>query len=271
MNLELKRRIFDATAWAVGVVVAAFLVTDAMAANRQMLSTASTAWQTECGSCHAAYPPRLLTAQSWRTIVKGLDRHFGVDASVDAPTGCGHQRLPRSPCRPRGKQTDRSVGAAHHGRPVVPARACERSRQPSGPARTCADRPIAARAIATPTAAISASMACDCRDNEEDTLEKTRILVWDLPVRVFHWLLAALVRRRVPDGRIGARSGRPCRPRVYVLRPARLSARLGRGREPLCALRVVRLRTEGRAGLPRVAPDAATQCIMSATIRPGAG
>lgn len=86
MNLELKRRIFDATAWAVGVVVAAFLVTDAMAANRQMLSTASTAWQTECGSCHAAYPPRLLTAQSWRTIVKGLDRHFGVDASVDAPT-----------------------------------------------------------------------------------------------------------------------------------------------------------------------------------------
>jgi hypothetical protein len=29
-------------------------------------------WHSECGSCHVAYPPRLLEAASWRTIMQGL-------------------------------------------------------------------------------------------------------------------------------------------------------------------------------------------------------
>jgi mono/diheme cytochrome c family protein len=37
----------------------------------------------ECGSCHLAYPPRLLSAASWARLMKALDRHFGTDASVD--------------------------------------------------------------------------------------------------------------------------------------------------------------------------------------------
>jgi hypothetical protein len=41
------------------------------------------AWRSECGSCHVAYPPILLTAASWRTIMSGLDKHFGSDASLD--------------------------------------------------------------------------------------------------------------------------------------------------------------------------------------------
>lgn len=41
-------------------------------------------WQTECGSCHVAFPPRLLPAESWRAMMSGLDKHFGSDASLDA-------------------------------------------------------------------------------------------------------------------------------------------------------------------------------------------
>jgi hypothetical protein len=46
----------------------------------------NTKWKTECGSCHIAFPPRLLPAESWRTIMPGLDKHFGSDASLDAAT-----------------------------------------------------------------------------------------------------------------------------------------------------------------------------------------
>jgi hypothetical protein len=41
-------------------------------------------WKEECGSCHLAYPPRLLSAESWRAVMSGLEKHFGSDASVDA-------------------------------------------------------------------------------------------------------------------------------------------------------------------------------------------
>jgi len=41
-------------------------------------------WKTECGSCHVAYPPNLLPAASWRKIIRGLDEHFGTDASLTA-------------------------------------------------------------------------------------------------------------------------------------------------------------------------------------------
>jgi hypothetical protein len=48
------------------------------------------AYKTECGSCHAAFPPALLAASDWRKTMARLDRHFGTDASLDAPT---HGRL----------------------------------------------------------------------------------------------------------------------------------------------------------------------------------
>lgn len=40
----------------------------------------------ECGSCHVAYPPQLMSAESWRALMAGLDKHFGSDASVEAKT-----------------------------------------------------------------------------------------------------------------------------------------------------------------------------------------
>jgi hypothetical protein len=45
-----------------------------------------TAYVAECGSCHIAYPPQLLSASGWSRLMGGLDKHFGVDASVDAAT-----------------------------------------------------------------------------------------------------------------------------------------------------------------------------------------
>jgi hypothetical protein len=41
------------------------------------------AFQEECGSCHMAYPPQLLPAQSWQKLMSGLDNHFGENAQLD--------------------------------------------------------------------------------------------------------------------------------------------------------------------------------------------
>lgn len=41
------------------------------------------AFQEECSSCHIAYPPQMLDADSWRAVMNGLSKHFGSDASVD--------------------------------------------------------------------------------------------------------------------------------------------------------------------------------------------
>jgi hypothetical protein len=42
-------------------------------------------WQQECGSCHLAFAPAFLPAQSWRTMMQGLDKHFGTDATLSEP------------------------------------------------------------------------------------------------------------------------------------------------------------------------------------------
>jgi hypothetical protein len=44
------------------------------------------AYREECGSCHLAYPPRLLQAASWQRLLDHLPQHFGTDASLDAAT-----------------------------------------------------------------------------------------------------------------------------------------------------------------------------------------
>jgi len=40
-------------------------------------------WKEECGSCHTAYPPRLLTAENWQRLMEGLNKHFGANAVLD--------------------------------------------------------------------------------------------------------------------------------------------------------------------------------------------
>lgn len=43
-------------------------------------------YQQECAACHIAYPPGLLPAASWQRLTLGLSKHYGVDASLDAPS-----------------------------------------------------------------------------------------------------------------------------------------------------------------------------------------
>jgi hypothetical protein len=44
------------------------------------------AFVAECGACHVAFPPALLTADDWRRVMAGLDKHYGDNASLDAAT-----------------------------------------------------------------------------------------------------------------------------------------------------------------------------------------
>ena len=53
-------------------------------ADDRLAPPENSTWTRECGACHLPYPPRLLPARSWRTIMAGLDHHFGADASLDA-------------------------------------------------------------------------------------------------------------------------------------------------------------------------------------------
>ncbi|MBI5889942.1 MAG: cytochrome C [Nitrosomonadales bacterium] len=66
-------------------------------------------WQAECGSCHLAYPPRLLPAESWQELMTGLDKHFGSDASLDAPSA-----------REIGAFLDKNAGRNRHSKPGKP-------------------------------------------------------------------------------------------------------------------------------------------------------
>jgi len=40
-------------------------------------------YQQECSACHLAYPPAMLSADSWRQLMGSLPQHFGSDASLD--------------------------------------------------------------------------------------------------------------------------------------------------------------------------------------------
>lgn len=59
-------------------------------AEKEHQSTKSTIsnpkWKNECGACHVAYPPYMLPADSWRAIMSGLDKHFGINAGMDVET-----------------------------------------------------------------------------------------------------------------------------------------------------------------------------------------
>lgn len=61
-------------------------------AERDRFAIENAAYRAECASCHLAYPPQLLPAQSWRAIMRGLDKHFGSDASVDAKSAAEIER-----------------------------------------------------------------------------------------------------------------------------------------------------------------------------------
>jgi mono/diheme cytochrome c family protein len=90
----------------------------------------------ECGSCHIAYPVKLMPRSDWSRVLGQLDRHFGVDASLDAATVQGVAKqlgvtapvvvardqsapLPRISTQPWFKQEHREVSAARFRAPAV--------------------------------------------------------------------------------------------------------------------------------------------------------
>lgn len=82
---ERKRKAFDAIVWTSSLLFAAVLPV-AASADGQRYANENPSYRTECGSCHVAYPPGLLGPDAWRTIMNGLDKHFGADASVGKAT-----------------------------------------------------------------------------------------------------------------------------------------------------------------------------------------
>jgi len=45
--------------------------------------TAAALYKKECSACHMAYQPGFLPKRSWDKTMKGLDNHFGTDATMD--------------------------------------------------------------------------------------------------------------------------------------------------------------------------------------------
>jgi hypothetical protein len=72
------------TKWIAGALASMLLIAHEAMAGGKLAAPVNERWKSECGSCHLAYPPRLLPAPSWREMMSGLDKHFGADASVDA-------------------------------------------------------------------------------------------------------------------------------------------------------------------------------------------
>ncbi len=83
MRTDRVRLAFDVSAWILGTAMSVFLVFDAVAAERAPPAPTNPTYAAECGSCHVAYPARLLSAPAWAALMQGIDRHFGVDASID--------------------------------------------------------------------------------------------------------------------------------------------------------------------------------------------
>lgn len=68
------------------LLIAVALLTESpviFAAKMTMPADAPASYEAECASCHMAYPPALLSQQSWKNVMSGLSKHFGTDASVD--------------------------------------------------------------------------------------------------------------------------------------------------------------------------------------------
>ena len=68
------------------LLILSLLALPAAAGDSRMPAQVNATWKEECGSCHVAYPPSLLTAANWRQMMSHLDRHLGANAQLDAKT-----------------------------------------------------------------------------------------------------------------------------------------------------------------------------------------
>ena len=81
MKIHRYFRPVDLLPWSAALLMLGYAaVSDAQAPA----APAKVAYATECGSCHVAFPARLLGSAQWSQVMGALDRHYGVDASLDA-------------------------------------------------------------------------------------------------------------------------------------------------------------------------------------------
>lgn len=76
------RIVLDTFVWSVASV---FLVLQLLGAAEAATGAPANVYAEECGGCHVPYPTRLLTTGEWSAVLGRLDRHYGVDASLDGP------------------------------------------------------------------------------------------------------------------------------------------------------------------------------------------
>jgi hypothetical protein len=64
------------------LITAALLALPALAHQPDIPATIPPAFISECGSCHVAYPPALLSSSDWQDVMRHLDKHYGDNASL---------------------------------------------------------------------------------------------------------------------------------------------------------------------------------------------
>ena len=72
-------------AWVVSPVFAVLYLSAAMETKQPIKLTIPSVYKKECAACHMAFPPNMLPAKSWKSLMSGLQDHFGEDASIDEP------------------------------------------------------------------------------------------------------------------------------------------------------------------------------------------
>lgn len=93
------------------VAIALVLLTAGAAVAESKRAPLPADYVEECGSCHVAFPGRMLDAASWSAVLGGLESHFGVDASVDPQT--------LAPVRAYLEQSARKKPTTANGAPLL--------------------------------------------------------------------------------------------------------------------------------------------------------
>jgi hypothetical protein len=65
-------------------------------------------YEEECGSCHFPFQPGFLPAESWRTLMSGLEDHFDENAEISAET---EQRISAFLTANAADRTDREISS----------------------------------------------------------------------------------------------------------------------------------------------------------------
>lgn len=63
-------------------LAATAIATPALADSGRLPPVTHEATRKECSACHMAFQPQMLPARSWEALMRGLDNHFGEDASL---------------------------------------------------------------------------------------------------------------------------------------------------------------------------------------------